>query len=395
MPMRERVQHAKAGDYMVGGQVVNSITEAVSGIGEELIWGKEGHYGYPHFDIGRDVGGAFLKHEYKWSRGSVDVHIIGGSAYNTHTYKGQWYSNALHPWSWPKWDDSYAYGPEAYSKMKPNKPNMSGLNAALELRELPRLLMQRFAERGLKDMASYHVALQFGWLPLLSDAIKLVNTQRQAQKLYKQLLRDEGRPVRRKITLRDDSYVHQTENYTLWNAEGGPSLNSYFFANWGNHPVVRKRGSSRRVWAAAQFKYHLPPGPRDIEWKRRQLEAIYGLYPSPAVVYNAIPWTWLIDYFTNLGHVVDNLSSTLEDRCAADYFYVMNQSTDWCTNDQTVHFYPVGKPGQIETHVVPSIHTRSTKLRLRGDPFGFGTPENSLSGVQLSILGALGLSRLR
>jgi hypothetical protein len=54
---------------------------------------------------------------------------------------------------------------------------------------------------------------------------------------------------------------------------------------------------------------------------------MFGFQPTPSLIYNLTPWTWLIDYFTNLGDLYDNLSRGVEDRLIAEYFYLMHERT--------------------------------------------------------------------
>lgn len=252
------------------------------------------------------------------------------------------------------------------------------------------MLKQRMTSgANLKNMSNYWLALQFGWKPLLSDIRKLVQTQMNAQKRLNQLLRDNGRPVRRRIMLQDDSDFNSESS--------GNNTNGMFptfptgYVSTAKWKQIQRAGN--RWWASAQFRYWLPDGPRDIAWSRMMKARIFGINPSPSVVYNAVPWSWLADYFTNLGDVISNLDAGVADRLAADRFYVMRErwKTTTCTMWATFRRRD-GTP-------VPISGTASSygahKSRGKGDPFGFNTNQNQLTGMQLSILGALGMSRLR
>jgi hypothetical protein len=270
--------------------------------------------------------------------------------------------------------------------MKPTKPSFSGLNSLYELRELAMTLEGR--ARTLKEVSSYWVGLQFGWKPLLSDILSLVNHQRKTEKRLKQLLRDNGKPVRRKITLVETDDTVQTDftSYSAFN----PVLVTQFYRQ---QPTVRQiRVNTERVWASARFRYWLPGGPQDINWKRAMLARIYGLYPSPSVIYNAIPWSWLVDWFTNAGDLIENLDGGVANRLAADYFYVMREKSWFVTNTATGYF--TRRNGEACQFTGSSTFHATSKYRAKGDPFGFASNQNDLSLMQLSILGALGLSKI-
>jgi hypothetical protein len=119
---------------------------------------------------------------------------------------------------------------------------------------------------------------------------------------------------------------------------------------------------------------------------------IYGLYPSPSVIYNAIPWSWLIDWFSNAGDCIENAEAGVANRLAADYFYVMNEYIITRVRGLTVQLFDRNQ--QVYQAHGTATATSSFKIRGAGDPFGWGTNPNGLNESQLAILGALGLSRL-
>jgi len=120
---------------------------------------------------------------------------------------------------------------------------------------------------------------------------------------------------------------------------------------------------------------------------------LFGLFPSPAAVWNALPWTWLADWFASTGDILANMDVGVANRLAADYFYVMREKAYVQTADCscTMFSYPNKEPVAVN---VTGTRVSAFKSRLAGDPFGFHTSNNNLTGMQLSILGALGKSRL-
>jgi hypothetical protein len=274
--------------------------------------------------------------------------------------------------------------------MKPDKPSMSGLNAIYELKDVPGMLRQRFHAQNLHEIGDYYLALQFGWKPLLSDICSFVLTHMNAQKRLEQLIRDEGRPVQREINLEDSFYQNSR------NSGSGmylyPLLVGYFYQDSGKFTYTD--GTYVKRWAKARFRYWLPEGPRNVAWTNSMKDKIFGFKPTPQVVYRAIPWTWLIDWFSNVGDMISNLETSLVDRLAADYFYVMETIENRSELTASATVFQEGTLNPFSVSATGTAH-RGWKTRLPGDPFGWGTSQSSLSGVQLSILGALGLSRLR
>jgi hypothetical protein len=361
-------------------------------VSKTLYLGDKGNYGYPDFPPGKGVGGAFKLIGFETRRTLIDVGEIWKGGPSGESYKG--FVGIGCPDSGFPVSDNYppdARAAEAYKKMKPTRPSFQALNAIVELRDLPRMLRQRLSHNGLKDIANYWLALQFGWGPLLSDIRKMVDLNRLAQPRLAQLLRDNGKPVRRRIMLEDTTNTVNGPNHFSGAGALFPAFATGFYQSTPTGSWIQKTGD--RWWASARFRYHLPDGPRDVAWKRKMIAAIYGLHPSPSVVYNAIPWTWLIDWFTNTGDLIENLEAGVADRCAADYFYVMREY--WRTTEQFCKFSFKRESGEILQFSGTSQSIGAHKSRVAGDPFGFNTNQNTLTGMQLSILGALGMSRLR
>jgi len=387
---RLRVDNIRAGRYYTDyGTSSYSDYSYIKEIGQ-LIWGGEGHYGYPDFPPGSAVGGDFQLRNNIVQIGSVDVGTIqGGDVYKEHHYKGNVLVN-LGILGYPNFYSSDAWGATAWSKMKPDKPNMAAFNAIYELKDVPEMLRQRFLQNGLSEIGNYYLALKFGWEPLLRDVRDFVLTHMKSQDRLKQLIRDEGRPVRRRITLQDSPDEESTVQRA--GTDFYPSFVGYFYGPgaWSRDTIM----SNDRVWASARFRYWLPGGPRDVYWSAAMKAKIFGLYPTPKVIYDMIPWSWLVDWFSNLGDCISNLQTSVVDRLAADYAYVMREVSRTLTRTTQATFYH-DKTLEPFTVTGSSTSTQASKYRVGADPFGFGTPENSLSGVQLSILGALGLSRLR
>jgi len=210
------------------------------------------------------------------------------------------------------------------------------------------------------------------------------------QKKLAQLLRDNGKPVRRRVTLAD-STTNPSHSSGLSYGNVTPGFVSQFYRKAGRW--TQTDYTQDRVWASCRARYWLPDGPRDIAWKRRMIAALYGLNPTPSVIYNMIPWTWLIDWFSNTGDMISNMDAGVADRLAYDYCYVMREYSVIRKMTGEAHFW---HPNQVPCDVSVSSETIAvSKQRGPGDPFGWNTPQDSLSSMQLSILGALGMSRLR
>lgn len=353
-----------------------------------MRFGKRGHHGWPTPDK-FDVGGDFWLEGYERQDALVP---LGRIYQSTNDYWRDGYSGNM--WvtlpgvSAVPMQDASAWAATAYSKLKPTKPEFSGLNALYELREFPDMVHQ-FRERlqNFRDLGKHYLGANFGWKPFLSDLKNLVDLQQRAQKKLKQLIRDNGKPVRRRkilSDLQDDPVIEEGEPWGYWLPQ------SYLTAT----PHYRQTTVYRdRIWASARFRYWLPEGPKDVKWNRIMMGRLYGLDLTPSVIYNAIPWSWLVDWFSNVGDVVENLDAGVADRLAADYFYVMRHTSR--DRARTTNAQYMRRSGEMVKLTGTAFSSSFCKTRLKGDPFGFNTKQEDLNGMQLAILGALGLSRIR
>lgn len=366
-------------------QQYNHIVERVT----KRKIGGGGHYGFPDFPSRSDVGGPVTLQTTTYKRTPTKSAVWNRTNNPAqHRYTGVFLAG-LSEYGLGTIQDGTAWGAEAYNKLKPTKPTFEALNFLAELRELPRMLQQRFYFNNLHELGDYTLALQFGWLSLLRDTRNLVNLQRNTEKRLRWLLEHNGKPVRRKKTIYEamsTPVVTKGVGYYLT-----PSLETYYF----NGPQTGDgiEWFSDKIWASARFRYWLPGGPRDIRWTQKMMRRLHGLRPTPSVVYNAMPWTWLIDYFANVGDVIENLDGGVADRLAADYFYVMREQ-HWHKEN-----FVSGGLYDEDYRVIPVTAKSScdaiNKTRIKGDPFGINTNQDSLSSMQKAIIGALGLSRLR
>jgi len=299
------------------------------------------------------------------------------------------------------YDDVSDWGPTGWNRFRPTK---SGADVAVflgELKEVPRML--RTTAKGFKDVwksmggsptgfgpksvANHWLNTQFGWFPFLNDLRNFYTSATNFDKKLKQLRRDNGRWVKRGGTLsteNDSELVYeQTGSAGLLPAPitqlcSGPPYGSG--ETW--------RHISRHIWFEGAFRYWIPGKPGTLPWNAKAAALIFGARPSPSLVWELTPWSWLIDWVSNAGDCIDNLSSILYDNLCAKYAYVMGHTTV-----ETVY---TGKTNYKTGPVTASwYYSLDCKTRVAASPFGFGLTGSDFSARQWSILSALGLTRLR
>lgn len=227
----------------------------------------------------------------------------------------------------------------------------------------------------------------FGVAPTIGYVQDLRSAIGDKDKHLDQLHRDSGRWVRRRAEVFSDTSSTYTRNATASPGVVGPSINFQIAPAGVLHTFTKVE---RRAWFSGAFTYYLPESGQ----RRRlaELDKLYGVKPGVDTAWELLPYSWLVDYKTSAGAVISNLSAFGADGLIMPYGYIMGQvktTTDYRWEGQLRGADGVSKPAVLEATVV-----KTTKQRERAHPFGFGVLPGSLSGRQLSILAALGLSRL-
>lgn len=302
-----------------------------------------------------------------------------------------------------------ARGAEAWNRARPDLPDFSIAQEIGEMKDLPQLYKGAVATyirdgrkssshaASMRDIAKRtgesYLEFNFGWFPLLKSIGGFVSTLRRKDKILKQLIRDNKKPVRRRRELWDNPTEHSEASNTYsngWNAAHHPILNTNGYSS-SNSRTRGRCSRSYRTWISGRWRYLLPPGPRDLRFRRKMLSRIFGLKISPTELYELFPWSWLADYFTDVGQFVKAISPGVADRLICDYAYLMRTITYTYYTESTIYLNVTKGSGRADM----TRHTVNVrKFRVKATPFGFGLKQSDLSLHQKSILGALGLSKL-
>jgi hypothetical protein len=294
--------------------------------------------------------------------------------------------------------DAFAHGATGWDIFSPTRPG-ADLGIFLgEFKDVPRMLkgtakafhdawramggsLTGFAP---KSVANHWLNTQFGWMPFLNDLRKFQRTTKLLDTKLKRLRRNNGKWERRGGTFISDS---ETEIVDQGNTNGlYPALIFYHYETPSGSKLVTST-TTQQVWFEAAFRYWIPGKPDSWYWKARAMAMLYGLTPSPSLIWELTPWSWLIDWWSNAGDCISNISSTLFDNLAAKYAFVMAKTSYKVTYE--------GSANLNSRHVHGSWDAEySRKSRAAASPFGFGLTGDDFSTRQWSILSALGLTRL-
>lgn len=228
-----------------------------------------------------------------------------------------------------------------------------------------------------KRAASFHLAMEFGWKPLLSDLTKLIDFQAAVEKRRKEIDRlYSKRGLKRRITLEDRKYSGIVNGH-LYFSEAGTVLQSG--ANIHHERSIKR-------WATVRWRplksSPLPPTDQQL------MSAMYGLdvHGLTYAVWELLPWSWLIDYFTNVGDVLkasdNSLGATVESCCVMTH-----------TKQEIRHppaYWSFGTAGSVTFS--GGVYTNEKKLRVIGLPsLSLNAEIPLLTGSQLSILASVAM----
>jgi hypothetical protein len=253
----------------------------------------------------------------------------------------------------------------------------------------------------MSKLGSEYLNVEFGWKPFVRDLQAIYSLMHNVDKQLAQIRRDNHRLIRRRAQVEDST---DSSEVVLGTHSATPNVGIMgappdWFALPAN--TIRTRTTTTKIssWFAAAYMYHIRDTLPGGSWERRAKAVLFGALPTPDAVWNAVPWSWMIDWFTNFGDVISNLSPNAVDNLVAKYAYIMthtNVTTCWtCVTSFT------GKTPSSDVRVAGGSYSTSTKrtvetkFRCSGSPYGLGVSYGSLSANQKTILAALGLSRSR
>lgn len=332
-----------------------------------------------------DVGGLFSVKRLGYT-GMIISMVNGGQTKGTVTAP----NDMLGPSYWrepaqPSTSALNASGTKLISSVSLTQPGFAAPAFSVELYEggSPKMIGATLKERTniFRKSGSEWLNYQFGWIPFVNDIKNLVRTARNHQKIVDQYYRDANRSIRRRAA---SPVVEQTR-------ASGVSISPVPVTSSSAGKGTRTEYTKSAIWFAGRFRYWLPMddsiASRAVRFNQ-YAERLLGLsvVPHPDQMWDIAPWSWLVDWFTDLGAVVHNISDLGTDGLVMEYGYVM------CHTQYVRHL--VGRRTDSGLNA-PIGHTfvSETKTRLPGHPYGFGLTDSALSKRQLSILGALGLTQ--
>lgn len=261
---------------------------------------------------------------------------------------------------------------ELLARSNPSRPHVSLPNFFFELGDIPKLIKDRGTSLS-KKAAKGHLNLEFGWNLLFGDLLKL--------NMF-------GKAVDRRIDHLSRMYRN---GGTRFKADGGWNEvhSSEVKQSLTPYELIRHHHGTAHVWYSYSW---IPivdlrasiPTYGELYWP--VFRSALGLYPNIGILWDALPWSWLIDWFTNTGSVLWSMANNLgfiPGQC-----YQMTQT-------EAITIEEIFARANFTGNIKPAQYRRIVKSRTPVLPGSLSANVPILSGKQIGILGSLAVSRLR
>jgi hypothetical protein len=283
----------------------------------------------------------------------------------------------------------------------------------------------------IKRVAGEYLTYIFGVKPVIDDIRAILKAAHDIDNLINEWIRNNHRQVRRrrqfpeKVTSSYDLFKEGTENSRFsfsaylpvshpWSSSG--AVNGLRpFKQVGFTTGVSGRGYrvskmsvlKERLRFSAAYEYQLErllPGD-DAKilhtYSNSDLHELLRLHylgitqrgAAPVLAWELSPWTWMMDWFTNIGKMFDYMRQVQSVGLHVDYAYVTQIQEKWFkVRSELFSSSVLTEPNLMYRHETEFriLYYR----RLKATPFGFKVHFDGLSAQQIVTLGALTLSRL-
>jgi hypothetical protein len=233
-----------------------------------------------------------------------------------------------------------------------------------------------------RSLGPEYLNYEFGWKPLVSSFLDAAKAVTESEKILTNLAKHSGKELRRHRLL---PMVRETD------IQVQDGINPTWMPGSWISPAARlstTTTTTRKQSFSGCYTYHYDPGQmNEVSRIATQARLLYGLELTPEVLWNLAPWSWLVDWFANVGPLLHNVSSFQSDGLVMKYGYVMEEVTRTIRRSNRANVFIGSHPSTV----VDEFHG-TWKRREQASPYGFGLNSIDFTNRQWAILGALGLT---
>lgn len=264
-----------------------------------------------------------------------------------------------------------------HAESNPSHPITDIGQAIGELKDIPKQLKEigdSFLHKGFAHAFGHlNLSYKFGWAPFLRDVASLLKCQENVDRRFNELrkLKKNGTAIRKR----------QLSNLTK--SESLLGENDYW-------KTIFETTRTEKVWGYTIWKPTDNFPTTDAELFQLARKYALGLSLRPETAWKLMPWSWLIDWFANVGTYVEAMRNTAELTCT-----VANICLEY-TQEQTANSTGLiheDTDGKISAVVSPMSFLVTRKNRFPADPPTLTAQLPMLTMDQLGILGSISATR--
>lgn len=222
--------------------------------------------------------------------------------------------------------NSVSWGSLSQAALESMLPSLGGnnsyVNYVLELKDFRRLMnvlssdivtkLDKLAaffgtsvkDKPLKKLAKANLMYQFGYKSLYNDLMGYFKTLISYQRRFATLVAMANTDLQAHFsTTVSGSSSAKTTSY-FQNLVTGPGNPGGVCANY---QVVTEACDGIKYHATLRYRYPLPPELAGVSGKLKSFLDILGVSLNPAIVWNAIPFSFIVDYFVNISNWLNRL----------------------------------------------------------------------------------------
>lgn len=241
--------------------------------------------------------------------------IVGSGTFRGSGYYGPWYAGPHTtaarghlPLDFPSTGADIT---KAIARTNPSRPGVTPLTLIQDLVEIPKqlkdvgkLIKNPKSLLSAREIANQNLAIRFGWLPLVKDVQDLLNLQSSIHQRVGELNRlysETG--LHRRIHLGKAGAEKKQSNVTISSFTGVSCVADI------------KQFTQGERWASVRWKPTSVPkhNPSDSERIRQARKLVSGMTIEGLLngLWEVIPWTWIVDWFTDIHGYAMTWSNTV------------------------------------------------------------------------------------
>lgn len=266
-----------------------------------------------------------------------------------------------------------AIAAEAAAESNPARAHVSVPLFIYEMKDIP-LLVKHRGDNILKTASSLNLSWQFGIKPFVNDLGKMIGFHDAFEKRRKEIedLTDGG--LKRRITLGTQT-VEDTESFPM---------ETYLFTSNSQARI----STTRKTWATTKWRPSVSfsdvkkGSPERMDYVRNSMLGLTAAQ-IPENIWNAVPWSWLVDWFSSAGDFIAAQNNSIAHLAGPVVI---------CVNTTTTRSDDLTAPKWVGGDQTWSA-TKNSKFRVIRPP-GLQSYVPFLNKRQLSILGSLAALKL-